>query len=146
MKKKHKVAILLIFIALVVFGAILGYLTWNKPHKDVKDATALKVTAPVLYRSLTVDSMQTKSNFINKVVAVSGEVKNVAKNQQNQQIILLNTNISGGAINCTMEEEAQNIKVGDHVQLKGICSGYIGGDAEIGLPGDVYLIRCYRSI
>ncbi len=36
-----------------------------------------------------------KSKYLNKVVAVSGEVKQVSLNQQHQQIILLKTNDPG---------------------------------------------------
>jgi hypothetical protein len=38
-------------------------------------------------------------------------------------------------INCTMEEKDGNIKEGDEVVLKGICTGYLT---------DVVLIRCYK--
>jgi riboflavin synthase alpha subunit len=79
------------------------------------------------------------------VVEVSGKITQVSLNQQHQQIILLKTNVSGGSVNCTMEEKANNIKAGDSIVLKGICSGYIGGDMDMGLPGDVFLIRCYPS-
>jgi hypothetical protein len=42
-----------------------------------------------------------------------------------------------------MEESANNIKEGDVISVKGICSGYIPGDKDMELPGDVFLIRCY---
>ena len=74
---------------------------------------------------------------------VSGEITQASMNQQHQQIILLKTNVSGGSVNCTMEEKANNIKAGDSIVLKGICSSYMGGNMDMGLPGDVFLSRCY---
>jgi riboflavin synthase alpha subunit len=44
-----------------------------------------------------------------------------------------------------MEENVRNVKAGDSILLKGICMGYTGGDQDIQLPGDVFLIRCYHS-
>jgi hypothetical protein len=146
MARKTKKNIFLIFIAMIVIAAIIGFMIWNEPHRDIKDATALKTTAVLLYSNLTKDSATMKSKFVNQVVEVSGEVKNVLKNQKGQQIILLKTNVSGGSINCTMEEKTNNVKPGDTISIKGICSGYIGGDPAIDLPGDVFLIRCYPSI
>jgi hypothetical protein len=145
MKGKLKKNILIFFIVIVLIAVVTGYMIWNKPHQNVKDANAVKITAIELYNGLANDSTRAKSIYVNKVVAVSGEVKEVTKNQQNQQIILLKTNIPGGYVNCTMEENANNIKPGDTILLKGICSGYIGGDKDMDLPGDVFLIRCYYS-
>jgi hypothetical protein len=118
---------------------------WNKPHRNVKDAEAVKITAIDLYKIFTTDSASVKSTYLNKVVAVSGEVKQVSLNQQNQQIILLKTHDPDASVNCTMEENANSIKAGDSIVVKGICSGYISGDINMGLPGDVFLIRCYIS-
>ncbi len=145
MDKKFKRYAPLIFIIVITIVVLIGYLMWNKPHENIKNAIAVKTSAIKLYNSLTNDSAHKKTLFINKIVAVSGEVKQVLKNQRNQQVIFLKTNISDGSVNCTMEENIKNIKAGDVVILKGICLGYIGGDNDLQLPGDVFLIRCYRS-
>ncbi len=146
MRKKLIRNIFLFLVAFTVIAAIIGYGLWNKPHQNIKSASAISIAAVELYDSLSNEVNHKKSIFINKVVAVSGEVKQVLKNQQRQQVILLKTNISGGSVNCTMEEAVNNIKAGDKVFIKGICSGYIGGDKDMDLPGDVFLIRCYRLI
>lgn len=146
MPKKTKRNIFLIFIAIVIAIAIVGYNIWNKPHLNVKNADAIKATAIALYSGLSKNDSISKSIYLNKVLEVSGEITQVSLNLQHQQIILLKTNVSGGSINCTMERKANNIKAGDSIVLKGICSGYIGGDKDMDLPGDVFLIRCYRSI
>ena len=131
---------------MIAIAVIIVSLVWNKPHENILSARGIETTAPELYSSLTKDSPSMKSKFINKVVTVSGEIKQVSKNQKEQQIILLKTNTPDGAVNCTMEEKLDNIRPGETIVLKGICSGYIGGDLDIDLPGDVILTRCYRSI
>ena len=145
MNKKTKKTILITVIAIIVIAAITGYMMWNKPHKDVKDADAVKITAVDLYNIFITDSAKAKSSYTDKVVLVSGEIDHVSQNQQAQQIILIKTAVNGAFINCTMEEEAADCKVGDKVIIKGICSGYIAGDADMELPGDVFLVRGYLS-
>ncbi len=145
MKKKAR-NILFIFIGLVLCALVVGYMVWNKPHSSVRDADAVGTDAISLYMSFTSDSAKAKSTFLNKVVRVSGVVQEVSVNQQQQQIILLKTSVSGASVNCTMEQNSSAIKQGDTVVLKGICSGYMSGDSEMGIPGDVFLIRCYVSI
>jgi len=134
---------LFIFTAIVLCGFVTAYFIWNKPHQDVKSADALSVDAVSLYNSFINDSANAKSTYLNKVVKVSGVVDKVSLNQQHQQIILLNTSVAGASINCTMEESSNMIKPRDKVLVKGICSGYIPGDAEMGIPGDVVLTRSY---
>ena len=145
MTKKTKRNIFLIFIAIVIVIVIVGYNIWNKPHLNVKNAIAIKTTAINLYSDLSKNDSMSKSNYLNKVLEVSGKITRISLNQQHQQIVLLKTNVLGGSVNCTMEENVNYIKVGDSIVLKGICSGYIGGDQDMGFPGDVYLTRCYPS-
>jgi hypothetical protein len=139
---KYVWPLIIIFVSVL----IIGYHEWNKPHKNIKNAEAVKASAVELYNGLAHDSANAKSKFINKVVTVSGRVKQLSENQENQQIVLLRTDIYDGSVNCTMEENMRNIKVGDTILIKGICMGYSGGDSSIGMPGDVFLIRCYPSI
>ena len=145
MKRNLKTNILIFFIALVLIAVGAGYIMWNKPHENVKDASAVKISAVDLYKIFTSGSAKARSMYLNTIVAVSGEVVQVSNNQQKQQVILLKTQTAGASINCTMEENANNIKVGDTIVLKGICSGYISGDPDMGLAGDVFLTRCYIS-
>jgi len=143
MTKKTKKILLGTVVVVIVITAITGYMMWNKPHKNVRDADAVKITAVDLYNSFITDSAKANTLYTDKVVLVSGEVSQVSLNQQAQQVILINTAITGAFINCTMEEKAADFKAGDTITIKGICSGYISGDIEMGLPGDVFLIRAY---
>lgn len=144
MERKWGKFAVLTFAAIIVVAVIIGYRIWNKPHPDIKDADAVKITSIALYDILSKHGNDS-ATYLNKVVKVSGVISSISKNEQNQQIILLKSNASGGSVNCTMEKEVNDRKPGDTIVLKGICSGYISGDMNMGLPGDVFLIRCYRS-
>lgn len=139
----RKRVILISAIVIVLAAALTAYMQWNKPHKDVKDASGIKISAIELYSGFITDSVKAKTRYTDKVVLVTGEVAKLALNQQDQQIILIKTAVPGAYINCTMEEKTEAFKEGDHIGIKGICSGYIAGDADMGLPGDVFLIRGY---
>ncbi len=143
MTKKAKKIFLVSGAAVIVIAAVTGYMMWNKPHKNVQDADAVKITAVDLYNSFITDSVKANTLYADKVVLVSGEVNRVALNQQAQQVILVKTAVTGAFINCTMEEKKLGVKTGDNIAIKGICSGYISGDMEMDMPGDVFLVRGY---
>jgi hypothetical protein len=117
---------------------------WNKPAVNVAGADGVKAAAAVLYKTFSTDSVMAKKEYAQQVVEVAGVVNGTSMNQQNQTVVLLNTGTDGGNINCTMEGKAEHIKSGDSVVLKGICNGLGQGDADLGILGDVYMIRCYQ--
>jgi hypothetical protein len=143
MRRKIPKYIFLLLATAMVIAVIVAYRIWNEPHLNIKNADAVKISAVALYHSLANKNGQTKKDFANTVVAVTGTVKRVIENRQKQQVILLETNTDGASVNCTMEQNAKNIKEGDTLRLKGMCIGYSGEDTIMNLPGDVFLIRCY---
>ncbi|MGG9970654.1 OB-fold protein [Ferruginibacter sp. SUN002] len=134
--------ILLLAFLLVAVVALIGIVMWNKPHKNVEDANTIKVSPDDLLNEFIKDSAQARIKYISKVVEVRGEVANTFANEQFQTVILIKTSTPGVSINCTFEQKEVNIKTGTTVAIKGICDGY-NGDAEMGIPGDVLLVRCY---
>lgn len=143
MHNKTKNIILIPAAIIITAAAITGYVLWNKPHKNIKDAVAAKINAVYLYNLFITDSAKARSLYSDKAVQVWGEIAKVSLNQLSQQIILIKTSVPDGYINCTMEEKTAGLKAGDTIAIKGICSGYISGDAGMDLPGDVFLIRGY---
>lgn len=141
--KAKKIAIVILILA--VAGGIAGYYLWNKPHQDVANAAAKKVTAIELYRAFTTDSVAAKKNYSLQVLEVSGVVSSISKNQQQEQVVLFKTATAGASVNCTLEGAANDIKEGSTISIKGICDGIGQGDADLGIMGDVYLVRCYLA-
>jgi hypothetical protein len=139
-KKKVLITVSLI----IAIAAAIGYYLWNKPAVNVSGADGVKVVAAALYKTFSTDSVMAKKEYAQQVVEVAGVVNGTSVNQQNQTVVLLNTGMKGGNINCTMEGKAEHIKSGDSVVLKGICNGLGQGDADLGILGDVYMIRCYQ--
>jgi tRNA_anti-like len=145
MKKKAKKIILISFVALLLFGAAAGYYLYNKGPVDVKRSKAVTVHATELYSLFSSDSLKAKEKFTAKVLLVHGEVTEVSVNSKLQKIVLLKTGIDGAYVNCTLEEPDESIVFPGPISVKGICSGIGEGDADLGIPGDVYLTRCIVS-
>lgn len=135
-------------IGLSVLGCILiimiavGYY-YNRKTGSIKNSKGEKISATALYKIFALDS--TAKNYIGKIVEVSGEVSEVFKNQQNQNVIQLKSGKEGAFINCTMEEGYFKIAKGNQVSIKGICNGIGETDTILGIFGDVYLTRCYST-
>ncbi len=142
MKRKVKKIIAVVLI-LAVSGVVAAYYLWNKPHLNVANAAGIKTDGVSLYKAFVADSLAAQKEFVQQVVEVSGNISSIAANQQNKMIVLIKTATEGACINFTMEEEANNLKEGKQVIIKGICTGLGQGDASLGIMGDVYLVRCY---
>ena len=109
----------------------------------MKNAKGKKTEAAVLYKIFLKDSVQGKKDYANKILEVSGMVMKVSKNQQNQVIVMLQTSEAGAYVNCTMEEDVTGLAENKQATLKGICTGMGMSDPDLGIMGDVYLVRCY---
>jgi hypothetical protein len=106
---------------------------YNKPHRNVQDAKALTIAATKLAADYENNEPEANSQYLDKILEVSGEISDISKNQKGEQVITLRgTDLSG--IICTLEATVQTaIKPGASIMIKGICSGYLT---------DVVLVRC----
>lgn len=143
MTPKTKKTIFFSLVGIIAIGGAIGYYLYNKGPVDVKNTNGKKVISTALYQSFSKDSAQAKNDFSNKILEVTGIVERISQNQQNQAIVLLKTSDAGAYINCTMEGLSTDIKELDAVIIKGICTGMGMGEPDLGILGDVYLIRCY---
>lgn len=141
----RKKNIIFLFSAIITIAAASGFYFYNKGPVNISNADAIKINATALYQVFLKDSVQAKKNYADKILQVSGTIKQVSKNQQNQVIVMLQTNEAGAFINCTLEDDAAGLAENKAVSLKGICTGMGMGDADLGILGDVYLLRCYPT-
>jgi len=143
MTRTTKKTILFSLLGLFAIGASVAYYLYNKGLVDVEQASPdVKISSPELYQAFSTDSVAANKKFSRKdeIVQVSGTVLTITKNQQNNAIISLKTNEADAFINCTFLGPTEKVKEGDTIVLKGIC---IGINSDLGILGDVYMIRCY---
>jgi len=135
MKKKYIRTILILVAVLFTVGMVYAYMIWNKPQRDVKEETAIAVHAQALFDAYSSNETQANANYLDKAVAVTGEVTQVQTNQQQQQVLTLKTSDPMFGVQCTMKEPS-SATVGSTVTVKGICTGFLM---------DVVVIDCYMD-
>ena len=119
--------ILLLILALGIIGAGIGYYMYNKPVASLEKKKAdAEVTADQLITAYETDEKVADSLYLGKVVQVKGKVSGVAQ-EEGRTKIQLETSNPMSLIICEMEESTTvtEVKSGDEVTIKGMCSGYL---------------------
>ena len=132
--KSWKKTTVIVLVAAIATAAIIGYKKYNAGPEDIKSAKALTVSAAILLNDYSNNESEANKKYIGKILAVTGEIKEISKNQEGQTVVTLKTSDPMNTVNCTMEGEAKGFTNGKTVTLKGMCTGYMM---------DVYLTRCY---
>ena len=130
--------IILITIIAAVIAAIVGFLLYNKPHRDTASAKSdFAIEAPALLQEFTTDEAAANQKYLDKVVAVKGKVKSIVPDEEGNITLTLHADNDIAGVICTIPkadaETAPGVKEGDEVTVKGVCTGVLM---------DVVLIRC----
>jgi hypothetical protein len=112
-------------ILFLVIVSVLGYGLVNKPHRSVKEETAIEVTASDLFSRFETNEGGSNTEFLDKTILVRGEVAEIITNQEGKTVVILATDNPIFGVNCTMDEEPKDIEIGMIVSIKGICVGYL---------------------
>lgn len=116
-----------ILLTVVTTGFVLAYLFYyNKPHRDIeREGFDYELTAGDLYSSFQENETAAHQKFYDRVILVSGDVKQVI-DRDDLSIILLEG--AGGVINCEMNEKYDDlinyVDVGENIQIKCLYVGY----------------------
>ncbi|MFX6702315.1 hypothetical protein ABTH29_20670, partial [Acinetobacter baumannii] len=70
----------------IVTGGIIIYRIYTKPHRDVTKEQALVITADALYQAFKANEQTANKQYLDKAVAVSGEVVSVTINQDGKTV------------------------------------------------------------
>ena len=125
MKKK-----LLKFTLIVTVVGALGvwYFIFYKPthfKRDVTDETAINITAKDIVKNFQANEDSANKLYLNKAIAISGEVIEAKKNQDGKPTVTLKSDDSFSNIYCTLKEDAGQIQGGTTITVKGICTGFL---------------------
>ena len=145
MKHNTKKIFIIAVLSMLVLSISAGIYLYNKGPLDVRSVRGTPVDAGELYSLFTNDSVLAGKKYISRVLLVSGQVSEISVNASQQKIVLIKTGTDGAYVNCTLEEASNDIAVNKPISIKGICSGIGQGDADLGIPGDIYLTRCIVS-
>jgi multidrug efflux pump subunit AcrA (membrane-fusion protein) len=129
MKKSYKIALIALLL-IAVGGFSIWKFVWNKDHRTAEDEKPVAtVTASALLSEYETDETASNTKYLNKTVQVNGTVNSVSKDESGTIVVLLATESMMGVVSCTFsavngKPSEVEVKEGDQINVKGICSGY----------------------
>jgi hypothetical protein len=134
---KMKRIIIISILGLMLLGGGYGYYLFNKPHQGIADvAPTFRLSATSLVEAYDKDENAANAKYLGKIVEVTGIISEKVKNEKGKYNITLQAADLAG-VGCEFDpksqEEVQNLKEGQEVQIKGICTGVLM---------DVVLVDC----
>ncbi len=132
---------LYVLLAVGIIGAAVGYNLWNKPHQDIAAAkTDVAIDAVALYNEYDTDENAANAKYLDKVVAISGKVKEASKDADDAVKVSLEAGSEMGVVACELSPFAKHkrtdFQVGEQVTFKGKCTG---------LNLDVVFVECVEA-
>lgn len=119
--------IIFLGVILIIAAFIVGVYQYNKPHRNImKESAEFTLSADEIYNEFTSDFTKASTKYADKVVAFSGVIASVSKNQAGGYNILLKG--KQGVINCEVDPSANidesQLKENSEIQLKGLFIGF----------------------
>lgn len=124
MASNKKKTILLIVLMIVIAGAAVGYLQWNKPHPKAEDEAGIPVKSEALFAAFSTDETKANAAYLNKVLEVDGAIGELTKNQDGKTVAVLAAGDPLGGVQCTFRDSSVVLQQGQQVKVKGFCNGY----------------------
>lgn len=125
MKKKIILSGLLVA---VTAGIGIWYFIFYKPthfKRDVADEQAITITAKQIVKNFQSNEDSANKIYLNKAIAITGEVLEAKKNQDGKPTVTLKSDDSFSNIYCTLKDDAGQIQGGSTITVKGICTGFL---------------------
>lgn len=114
--------ILVIGLVLVAIGAVVGYVMYNKPHRDIQtEEAAYNGYANDFFHEFESDSTLFKSKYEDKAIVIEGEVTMLESHSFELD----------GVVNCYLDSTVvipEDMTRGQMVKVKGRYNGYISDD------------------
>ena len=128
------------FLAGIVLAVLLGFMGWHWMFRPADKSVASKKTevvieADALLKAYSSNEDSTNTLYLNKVVAVTGNIDNITEKDQEISVYLKEKKESTGVM-CSFyktELDKNSLKVGQVISVKGICTGFLM---------DVVLTKC----
>lgn len=122
MKKKILLPIALIVVAV---GAYIGVRMYNA---EVPSASGMsvdtKIQADALFNAFTSDEVGAGKAYNDKVIEVTGIVRDITRSADGRMSVLLETGDPLGAVVCEFPDPTEDPVVGSEVVIKGFCAGF----------------------
>jgi hypothetical protein len=124
MRNWVKVALIIGGIGLLAAAGVVYYV-YNKPHRDVSSEKGVQLSAQNLYDAFRTNENDANKLYLDKAIELTGEVADVSTNQDGKTVVNFKTSDPLVVINCTFRDNPGELKPGQTITFKGICTGYI---------------------
>jgi hypothetical protein len=125
MKPIKKIALGLALIA--IGGAIAYYYVFiysKNHHRNIQAESAIQIQADSLSAQYQLDEVKANSQYLNKVIIVTGNLISKDKNQQGQTTCIIGKADAFSNVAVTLNNNAPiNNEIGASITIKGICTG-----------------------
>jgi len=153
MKRKNIFKLLLITAVIGILGAIIiGMYMFNMPHRDVQATkTDYTLTSTQLVDEYLANSVRANEKYLqeegeSKILAVSGKVLSINRDQKNQLVVLLKDPEAKAGVSCTFMEttndHAKTLQIGQNVTIKGVIRSGASFDEDLDMYEDVIMEKC----
>jgi hypothetical protein len=134
--KKYRFFLIAAFF-MTVIGGLYGYGEYNRSLPDTHYLEpAFRLEASTFIKQFETDESKADANYADKTISVHG-VAHTIQTTDTTATVFLNDGYSGTSVVCQFgresNEEIKDLKKGDLVTIKGICSGYLM---------DVVMVHC----
>ncbi len=139
-KRKLIVGCLLIIVSAVAWYGYREYTRGIKNLQYVKPDLELK--AEELIGSFESDEKKAAAMYIDKVIAVTGYIRDIEKDDHGNYTVILGKEGSLSSIRCSMDSLNTGIDVlqkKSTIAVKGVCTGFNTDDL---VGSDIFLNRC----
>jgi Tfp pilus assembly protein PilV len=124
MRNWVKVALIIGGIGLLAAAGFVYYV-YNRPHRDVSTEKGVQLSAQNLYDAFRTNENNANKLYLDKAIELTGEVADISTNQDGKTVVNFKTSDPLVVINCTFRDNPGELKPGQTITFKGICTGYI---------------------
>lgn len=141
---KRKNILFSIMTLAVIIGGLYGYKEYTRKVKDLSNVKEhVQLSANELITAFEKNEVEANALYLDKIIAVKGNIKAVEKNDKGYYSVILGDEMSMSSIRCSMDtaygRDISKLKTGTFITIKGACTGF-NADELVG--SDVILNRC----
>lgn len=138
----------IIIVAVLIAAAGAAIYGWNEYHRTNEDLAGVQpaytVEAMQLINEFNQNDSASNARYLGKVVAVSGTVKKVEKDEEGKYTVVLGDTADMSSVRCALDSnhatDATALNRGQSVKVKGSFTGFKKDDTGL-LGSDVELNR-----
>ena len=125
MKKK-----ILLISSLLIILAVIGvwFFVFFKPthfKRNVADEKGISITAPALVKAYQENETAANTLYLDKSLEIKGEIVETKPDQSGKTTLTLKSDDAFAGVLITLKTTDTNIKAGEIVTVKGICTGFL---------------------